>query len=259
MKFYWALVAAAALGLVGCGAPTTASNPAEPPAVEVPVEREAQDADQTDSDAAHPDAAAATAAGTGDSHEATSVNAAGGEQLAGTTPAPIESGKVELSPENTHVRFVGIHLPPRQPDPRTGTFDKFTGQAVVNEAEGALESLQVEFDATSIWTDAGQRLTDHLKSPDFFEVREYPTAKFESTRIEATDVAGQVRITGDLTLHGKTSEISFPATVQVSDKGLALHSQFSIQRSDFGMTYGPEQVGNEIKLTAIVGQPNRPE
>ena len=44
-------------------------------------------------------------------------------------------------------------------------------------------------------------------------------------------------ITGDLTLHGVTKRISFPATVAVSDAQVQASSEFSINRKDFGINY----------------------
>jgi hypothetical protein len=95
-----------------------------------------------------------------------------------------------------------------------------------------------------------------LKSPDFFDIREYPTATFTSTAISAAEAdAKQITINGDLTLHGVTKPISFPATVDIDNDTLTLRSEFSINRMDFGITFGPEQVENKVTLTVVVGEP----
>jgi polyisoprenoid-binding protein YceI len=165
-------------------------------------------------------------------------------------PAPVKSGAAALSPENTKIQFVCAHMKPKKPDPRTGHFAKFTGQAQVDAATKSLKSVSVEIDTNSITTEF-DKLTTHLKSPDFFEVRQFPTAKFESTKI--TPAQGQSQITGKLTMHGVTKEISFPATVAITPSGLSLHSEFSIDRSQFGMTFGPDQVENKVALTIAIG------
>ena len=46
-------------------------------------------------------------------------------------------------------------------------------------------------------------------------------------------------------MHGKTKEVSFPATVAVTDKGLTLASEFKIDRTDWGINYEPDQVMKE--------------
>ena len=166
-------------------------------------------------------------------------------------PAPIKSGTVALSPQNTLIQFVCAHVGPK-PDPRTGHFAKFTGQARLDAAAMSLQSVSVEIDTNSITTQF-DKLTNHLKSADFFEARQYPTAKFESTKITPGQ-GGQSQITGKLTLHGVTKEISFPATVAISPSGFTLGSTFSIERSQFGMNFGPGQVENKVDLKIAVGE-----
>jgi polyisoprenoid-binding protein YceI len=162
--------------------------------------------------------------------------------------APLSGGTAALNPQNTTLQFVCAHVGAK-PDPRQGSFGKFTGKAQVDGQ--ALKSLTIEIDTTSIAT-AFEKLTTHLKSPDFFDVRRFPTARFESTKI--TPGSGSSQITGKLTLHGVTKEISFPATVEIGPSGLSLKSEFSIDRSEYGMTYDPKKVENKVSLTVVVGQ-----
>jgi polyisoprenoid-binding protein YceI len=166
-------------------------------------------------------------------------------------PASIKSGTVALSPQNTLIQFVCAHVG-SNPDPRTGHFAKFTGQAQIDEAAKSLRSVSVEIDTNSITTQF-DKLTNHLKSPDFFEARQYPTAKFESTKVTPGQ-NGQAQVTGKLTLHGVTKEISFPATMAVSPSGFTLNSNFSIDRSQFGMNFGPDKVENKVDLKIAVGE-----
>jgi polyisoprenoid-binding protein YceI len=166
------------------------------------------------------------------------------------TPVPMQAGTVRFGPENTKIQFVGTHVGPR-PDPRVGGFAKFTGTLTVDPAAKTIQSVSVEIDTNSLFTEI-DRLTNHLKSADFFEVRRYPTAKFESTKITASQ--GQAQITGNLTLHGVTKELSFPAEVQFSGSGLTLKSEFSVNRTDFNMNFGPDRVVNKVSLTVIVGE-----
>jgi polyisoprenoid-binding protein YceI len=165
-------------------------------------------------------------------------------------PVPVQAGVVNLTPQNTKIQFVCAHVGAK-PDPRTGGFAKFSGQAQVDPATKALKSLKVEIDTASLFTQI-DKLTNHLKSPDFFEVRKYPTATFESTKIEGGPAASKV--TGKLTLHGETKDVSFPATVTVTDVGLTLHSSFSINRLDFGINYDPKRVENKVDLTVSIGE-----
>ncbi len=170
-------------------------------------------------------------------------------------PVPVAGGKVALTPDNTRIVFIGTHAAPKRPDPRTGGFAKFKGEAAV--AGKTLKSVAVDIEADSLWTEVGGRLTNHLKSADFLEVREFPTAKFVSTKIEpAAD--GKAKITGNLTLHGQTKAISFPATVAVTDKGLTLASEFTIDRTNWGINYEPNQVVKEVTLKIAIGEKTQP-
>lgn len=165
-----------------------------------------------------------------------------------TTAADGDS--IVLTPDNTTIAFIGSHVTDEKPDPkaRKGQFKKFDGTAVVEGGE--LKSLQVAIDTTSITTEQ-DKLTNHLKSPDFFDVNQHPEASFTATKIEAGE-AGQVVVTGDLTLLGTTKTISFPATVSTED-GLKLDAEFTIQRTAFGMEYGPDKVQDEVQMMVTIG------
>jgi len=163
-----------------------------------------------------------------------------------------QKGKsIGLSPQNTKIQFVGTHIGDR-PDPRTGGFEKFKGTMDVDPATGALKSVAVEIDTGSLWTEI-PKLTNHLKSVDFFEVRQFPTATFKSTAIKPA-AEGKHEITGNLTLHGVTKEIKFPATLKNGPNGPVLRSEFKIDRTAFEMTWGPERVEKQVSMTVIVGE-----
>jgi polyisoprenoid-binding protein YceI len=170
---------------------------------------------------------------------------------ADSVPVPVRSGAATLTPQNTKLQFVCAHVA-ADPMPRKGGFAKFMGKAEVDVATRSLKSLDVDIDTTSLFTEFDM-LTNHLKSPDFFEVRRFPTAHFEATKIESSS-AGTSQITGKLTLHGVTRQISFPATVEIGDAGLKLRTELTLDRSEFGMNYDPKKVENKVSLTVVVGE-----
>jgi len=171
------------------------------------------------------------------------------------SPVAVAAGTAMLNPENTKIQFVGTHVGPK-PDPRTGGFAKFSGTVQVDVAAKTLKSVSLDIETASLWTEIPM-LTTHLKSADFLEVRQFPAVKFVSTKIAAG--AGNAQITGNLTLHGVTKEISFPAAIQIGEQGLTLTSEFSIDRSDFGMTFAPDKVVNKVALTVVVGERTQPK
>jgi polyisoprenoid-binding protein YceI len=116
-----------------------------------------------------------------------------------------------------------------------GGFRKFDGTITV--ADGAVTGVMVTVDATSIYTD-DDKLAGHLKSEDFFAVEKFPTAAFESTKLVKTDSAAGAThmVTGNLTMHGVTHGVTFPATITVGTE-VAAKADFKINRKDWGIIY----------------------
>lgn len=132
--------------------------------------------------------------------------------------------------EGSTIGFVGSKVTGQH----DGGFKSFDGTFHLVDNDPTKSHVAVTIDATSIWAD-NDRLTGHLKSPDFFDVAEHPTATFESTSIVAKDDAYEV--TGNLTLHGVTKSIAFPATIAVGDNQVTVNSEFFIKRFDFDIAY----------------------
>jgi polyisoprenoid-binding protein YceI len=223
------------------------------PSAEAPATSGTEAAPSADAPASPETAAPATDAPKTATEDAPKTETGSGPKL---EAVPVEGGSAKLGPENTKIQFVGTHVGAK-PDPRVGGFAKFSGEAKVDAASKSLQAVNVDIETASLFT-AIEKLTGHLKTPDFLEVREYPTARFESTKVVPGE-NGQAQITGNLTLHGQTKEISFPAKVNVTEEGLTLHSEFTIDRSEFGMNYGPDKVHNAVAMTVVVGEKTVPQ
>jgi polyisoprenoid-binding protein YceI len=98
-------------------------------------------------------------------------------------------------------------------------------------------TVSVEIDVTSI--SAGiEKLTNHLKSADFFDVEKFPKATFVSTSVKPGGEKGATHtVTGNLTMHGVTKSISFPATIRLAPDSAEADAEFAINRKDFGVMY----------------------
>jgi polyisoprenoid-binding protein YceI len=167
-----------------------------------------------------------------------------------TKPLPIKDGKVAFDASNSRIDFVGS----KPEGKHDGGFKKFTGTAEVTPDGKGLSKVSVDIDAESIWTDT-EKLTGHLKTPDFFDVKQFPKASFTSTKIEpgATGAATH-SITGNLTLHGVTKEISIPAIIVfLPDSSMTLQSNFTLNRLDFGMLYGKGKIHDDVSVKVSVG------
>lgn len=104
------------------------------------------------------------------------------------------------------------------------------------------------------------KLNNHLKSIDFFDVKKFPVAKFEITKIlPSKNMDYGYLVYGNLTLKGTRKTISFPANIRTNDKFVEFESaKFSINRRQFKAFYKSsikdylikDQVDIQITLTA---------
>jgi len=149
---------------------------------------------------------------------------------------------IMLNGENTKIEFTGY----KKNGKHTGGFKTVTGTA-----SGTLADLKLELtiDVTSIYSD-DEKLTGHLKSPDFFNIKEYPKAMFKLTASEKTSQG--YRHTGELTMLGKTKPVSFTSATTMEDGMLKISSEFKINRTDWGMTYGKGNINDEVELKISV-------
>ncbi len=149
--------------------------------------------------------------------------------------------KYTLTGDNTKIAFVG-----KKPDGKhTGGFNKLTGTATVNGDDVTTLKAEVDIDTDSIISD-DEKLTGHLKSADFFDVKNNPKATFKITKIEKGDKT--YTVTGDLTLLGKTKPVSFPATITAGET-LSLTAEFAVDRTQWGMNYGKGKIEDKVDLT----------
>src|SRR6056297_1298855 len=96
----------------------------------------------------------------------------------GTFASPVLAETLMLVADESKIEFIG-----RKPDGKhEGGFKKFAAKADGNFDEPAESKLVMEIDARSLWSD-NSKLTNHLKNPDFFDVRKHPAIRFESTEV----------------------------------------------------------------------------
>ena len=154
--------------------------------------------------------------------------------LAADTKFPLTGG-------NTTVEFTGT----KKDGKHDGGFKKLAGTATVSGTDATTTKIEVTIETDSLWSDDA-KLTGHLKSPDFFDVKTNPTAKFVSTKVEAGKEGHT--ITGDLTINGNTKSISFPAKIAVTDGKLTIVAVFAIDRTDYGMTFGEGKIDKKVAI-----------
>ena len=136
-----------------------------------------------------------------------------------------------------------------------GHFGNISGTVVRDAADITKSTVNITIDVTTVDTGVAARDND-LKSANFFDVAQFPTATFVSTSISKS--ASGLTVNGNLTLHGVTKPVTLQVQgptgpVQGMDK--KPHSGFSatttLKRTDFGIAtkYPTAVVGDDITLT----------
>jgi polyisoprenoid-binding protein YceI len=164
-------------------------------------------------------------------------------------PAAVAASGVKYAFDQSasKVEFVGAKITGKH----EGSFKTFRGTVELVDANPLKSQVSVDIDAASLVADQ-EKLTGHLKSPDFFDVAKFPKAKFVSTAIKAGGDKGATHtVVGNLELHGVTKSISFPATVKVSGDAVDVDAEFGINRKDFGLVY-PGKPDDLIKDEVLI-------
>jgi len=144
-----------------------------------------------------------------------------------------------------------------------GRFDRATGKFSIDRA-AKTASVELEIPTATVNsgdTDKGQRprtRDEHLKGADFFNVQEFPTMTFKSTKVvfKGDEPAA---VEGNLTMLGVTKPVKLnierwkcgPDVRPVTPKRYQCggNATGSFKRSDFGMKFGlPTAIGDEVKL-----------
>lgn len=104
--------------------------------------------------------------------------------------------------------------------------------------DGTIESLSISLEMDSIdVTDLKEgkmrnKLMEHLRSDDFFDVENYPTSGFVMSNFENGNIFGMIEI------RGIKKEFSFPVEIEASiENGWILSGEFSFNRQDFNVKY----------------------
>ena len=118
-----------------------------------------------------------------------------------------------------------------------GGFGTFKGTVEVVDGVPEKSKVDVSIDADSLTSDT-EKLTGHLKSPDFFDTKANPKATFVSKEIKRGGDKGATHtVTGDLTIKGITKTVTFPATISVAGDAANVDAEFAINRRDFSLNY----------------------
>jgi len=137
-----------------------------------------------------------------------------------------------------------------------GRFDDVQGTLVLDDADMSKWSINITVKTDSVDTHNEKRDT-HLKSPDFFNAAQFPTLTFKSKKITAK--ANNIyTVTGDLTLHGVTKEVTTdferlgPGKDPWGGTRSGAEAVLTIKRSDSGISFMPDGLSDEVRLIVSV-------
>jgi polyisoprenoid-binding protein YceI len=130
-------------------------------------------------------------------------------------------------------------------------FRDLGGRLVLDEVDPSKSSVQIEVKTGSVETFEAKR-DQHLRSPDFFSAKQFPTATFKSNRVEKTGTG--YRVSGDFTLRGVTKPLTIDVVAVGSGKDgsgnnrRGFETSFAIKRFDHGISYMPDGLSDEVTL-----------
>ena len=143
-----------------------------------------------------------------------------------------------------------------------GTFARWSGTVQVPDGDFSKATVGVTIDASSVETGVADR-DGHLKSPDFFDVAQYPELRFVGKRVQPRS-NGEIDVVGDLTIKGTTREVVLRVEQHGQAKDpwgnvrVAFTATTSIDRKDFGLTWnqvletGGVMVGERVDIEAEI-------
>ncbi len=146
---------------------------------------------------------------------------------------PAGTQRLTLSPASSRIEFVGRKVTASH----EGRFNQFSGSLDLNPEHVEESRVNVVIQMNSVQVEP-ERLRGHLMSPDLFNVAQFPTATFTTTSIRPGGADGATHtVTGNLTLHGQTRGVTFPARIAVTPAAATATAEFTINRREFGIIY----------------------
>ena len=146
-------------------------------------------------------------------------------------------GTYDLDVAHTTVEFVARHL---MISKVRGRFADFSGTITVGETP-ADSSVEVTIQAASIETSQSQR-DEHLRSADFFDVEQFPTLTFRSTKVERSG-KGRWAVTGDLTVRDVTKPVVLDVEFEGANatpwgtQAIGFSASAEVDREEWGLTW----------------------
>ncbi len=171
-------------------------------------------------------------------------------------PSPAATATWQIDPAHTAAGFSVRHM---MIATVRGQFKGVTGTVLWDDQDINNSTVDVTIDANTVDTGESKRDAD-LKSANFFDVKNYPTITFKSTKIEKIS-AGKMKVTGNLTIHGVTKQVVLdvegPSGAVKDPWGntrVALNATTTVNRTDYGVKWNAKMdsggmvVGDDVNI-----------
>ncbi|GAA5508694.1 YceI family protein [Novipirellula caenicola] len=117
-----------------------------------------------------------------------------------------------------------------------GRFNDVSGKFSIDRETPANSTFALTIKTDSVDT-ANAARDEHLRQPDYFDTKQFPTITFRSTSVKPID--GGYEVQGDFTMHGTTNEITLVLMGGkehdiMGKKRVAFSTELSLKRSDYG-------------------------
>lgn len=157
----------------------------------------------------------------------------------------LESDKKEIKTENSKVVWKGYKVT----GSHVGTITIKSGHLNFNGDKLIGGSFEIDMTSITVTDLEGEykgQLEGHLKSDDFFGVEKYSTASLSFTKVKSTG-KNSYKVTGDITIKGKTESITFDISVY----GNKANASLKIDRTKFDVRYGSTSFFDNLKDKTI--------
>lgn len=132
-----------------------------------------------------------------------------------------------------------------------GRFNEVDGRFSIDRQDPSKSTFQLTIKADSIDT-ANKARDEHLRQPDYFDTKQFPTIEFRSTKVKA--IEGGYEVTGDFTMHGTTRPVTIvlKGGREIESRGVkrvGFSTELALKRSDYGFdknAIGP--IGDEALI-----------
>ena len=172
--------------------------------------------------------------------------------LASTALAEMSKWRVDY--DHSTVGFQVVHMVVSKTN---GKFTEYSGVVEMDPDAKEFKTIEAVIQTASVTTDH-QKRDDHLRSPDFFDSKAFPTMTYKMTSY--TKAGDGYTALGNLTLLGVTKEITLVGTFNGvaqdpwGNTRAGFTAEGTINRKDFGMKFsklldnGGLMVGDEVKI-----------